>query len=103
MKRILSSALALSLFGASAAFADPYDHGYRGDYGYRHYRSYRHRDDNGAAIVAGLGVLALFAVLASQHHDHDGWYERDRGYYHDDDGYYRSYDRDGYDYGYRGY
>jgi hypothetical protein len=106
MKRILGTALAFSLIGATAASADPYDHGYRSDhsYGYRDYHSYRRHDDNGAAIFAGLGILTLAAVLASQHRDHDGWYDRDHGYYRNDDGYYRNYDRgDGYSYGYSGY
>jgi hypothetical protein len=106
MKRLLSAALALSLFGGTAAFADPYDHGDRGynGYGYnyhdRDYRSYHRHGDNGAAVVAGLGILTLAVVLASQHHhDHDGWYNRDRGY--DGDGYYRDgYGRDGYGGGY---
>jgi len=94
MKRLLSAALAFSLIGSTAAFADPYGHGY----GDRDYRYGRH-DDNGAAIVFGLGVLTLAAVLASQHNDHDGWYDRDRGYYRGDDGYYR----DGYARDYNGY
>ena len=103
MKRLLSAALAFSLIGSTAAFADPYDHGYGGyrDRGYGNYgysynyrdRDYRYRrhNDNGAAIVFGLGFLTLAAVLASQHHDHDGWYDRDGGYSRDDDGYYRGY------------
>jgi Ni/Co efflux regulator RcnB len=96
MKRLLSAALAFSLIGSTAAFADPYGHAYGygnhgyGNYGYsdRDYR-YRRHNDNGGAIVFGLGVLTLAAVLASQHHEHDGWYDRDRGYYRGDDGYYR--------------
>jgi hypothetical protein len=121
MKRLISAAkgliagtLALSLLGATAASAAPVDRGipiqYR-DNGYRH-----RGDDNGAAIAAGVGFLALMAILASQHRDHDGWSDRgydrgdwgrDRGY-NNDRGYggYGGYDRGngGYDngYGYRG-
>src|SRR6185312_13083547 len=101
MKRLIGAALALSLLGATAASAaaapnvapralqqiDYRDH------------SYRHRDNgNGAAVVAGIGFLALAAILASQNnHDHDGWYRHD-GYWHDRDYGYRNYDR-----GYGGY
>jgi hypothetical protein len=104
MKRFLSAALAFSLIGSTAAFADPYGHGHGYGYGDRDYR-YRRHNDNGAAIVAGLGVLTLAAVLASQHHDRDGWYDRDPGYYRGDDGYYRDgyardYDSNGFGYGY---
>jgi hypothetical protein len=118
MKRLISAAkgliagtLALSLLGATAASAAPINRGipiqYR-DNGYRH-----RGDDNGAAIAAGVGFLALMAILASQHRDHDGWSDRgygqgdwgrDRGY--DNDRGYGGYDRGngGYDngYGYRG-
>src|SRR5262249_39513060 len=69
---------------------------------------YRPRDKaNGPAIAAGIGFLALTAILASQaNHDHDGWYRHD-GYWHDRDYGYRNYDR-GYGYsqpygGYRGW
>ena len=118
MKRLISATLALSLLGATAASAAPVNRAipiqYRDD-------GYRHRgDDNGPAIAAGVGFLALMAILASQHRDHDGW--RDRGYdqggwgRRDDDrgygnggydrgygngGYERGYDN-GYGYGYRG-
>lgn len=96
MKRFVSAALALSLLGGTAAAAAPYDNGTN------HYRT-RH-GDNGAAVVAGIGLLALVAILASQQrhhrHYHSGWYNRD-GRYHDN-GYARSYD---YQYGdnYDGY
>lgn len=114
MKRLISATLALSLLGATAASAAPVNRGipiqYR-DNGYRH-----RGDDNGAAIAAGVGFLALAAILASQHRDHDGWRERgyDRGDWgrRDDDRGYGGYDRGygnggygrGYDngYGYRG-
>src|SRR6185312_8835753 len=95
MKRLISAALALSLLGATAASAAP-THGPIAPVDYRH--SYRHHDNgNGAAIAAGIGFLALTAILASQNHDRD-WYDRDRDYR------YRSYDR-GYGYAapYRGY
>jgi hypothetical protein len=80
MKRLISTTLALSLLGATAASAAP---AYRG--GAIEYRDGYHRDaDNGAAIVVGVGLLALLAVMASQDHrrayDRDDWGRR----YHDD-------------------
>ena len=85
MKRLVSAALALSLLGGTAAAAAPYDNGAR------HYRA-RH-GDNGAAVAAGIGLLALVAILASQQHQHRhyhrGWYNRDGRDY--DNGYARSY------------
>ena len=80
MKNLVSVVLALSLLGGSAAVAAPYDHGgqgynssyddqVRGD-------NYRGRDNNGGEIVAGVGILTLAAILASQHRHH-GWHNRD--------------------------
>lgn len=107
MKRLISATLALSLLGATAAAAAPYDYNTRGyngghtnqaygsGYGSRDRGDYnRGRGDNGAAF-AGLGLLAFAAILASQHHHHyhHGWYNRDRGSY----GYG---DNRGYDYNY---
>ena len=91
MKGLVSATLALSLLGGTAASAHDYRYGY-GDRDYHRgynddsYR-YHHRND-GAAIAAGIGLVALVAILASQHHHyHDGWHSdgdwRDRG-----DGYY---------------
>ncbi len=71
MKRLISATLALSLLGATAASAAPYgygDQGYSDGYG-NSYRDDAYRDrgtDNGAAIVAGVGLLALVAIMASQ-------------------------------------
>jgi|SRR5579871_1195971 len=103
MKRLVSAALALTMLSGTAAVAAPYDHGGQGYYnGYgNQYR--RHDGNNGAAIVAGVGILALAAILASQHHHHqyhDGWYGRDGGRY--GNGYNQGY---GYNYGnqYQGY
>ena len=96
MKRLISAALALSLLGATAASAAP---------AYRpapvDYRDHRHYDDgNGAAVAAGIGFLALAAILASQNHrDHDGW--RDREWHDRDD--WRDRDWRDRDYGYRSY
>lgn len=95
MKRLTSAVLAVTLLGATAASADPYDHGGYNGNGYYdqrgdHYRGYRRHDD-GAAVAVGIGALALVAILASQNHRHH--HHR----YHD-----RQYGRDGYsgDYGY---
>ena len=102
MKGLVSTTLALSLLGGTAASAQdyPYDNGdrdfHRGYYDDSYHR-YHHRND-GAAIAVGIGIVALAAILASQHHHHyhEGWHGdgdwRDRG-----DGYF-SYD-DGYAYG----
>jgi len=95
MKRLLSAVLALSLLGGTAAAAAPYDNGYN----YTH----RRHGDNGAAVVAGIGLLALVAILASQHrqhrHYHSGWYNGryydngyGRSYRYQDDNYYDGYD-----------
>jgi|GEM_PF-4682447 len=63
MKRLLSIILATALAGGTAAYAGPHGHGgYHGHPGYHH----RHHGDDGAAIAAGLGALALFAIIASQ-------------------------------------
>ena len=65
MKRLLSAALALTLLGGSAAYADPHGYGHRDNYyGERHH--WRHHDDTGAAVAAGVGIFALMAILASQ-------------------------------------
>jgi hypothetical protein len=60
MKRLLSIALALSLLGGSAAVAAPYGYGNRG---------YSHGNNNGA-LFAGLGIVALAAILASRNNNH---------------------------------
>ena len=116
MKCLLSAALALSLLGGTAAVAAPYDRGgynsgyydqdYNAGYGDRDRRdNYRGRgDNNGAAVVAGIGILALAAILASQNHRnhrhyHQGWHNGRYGYR---DGYNRgyNYDYNNRDYGY---
>ena len=84
MKRLVSAALALSLLGTTAAVAAPYGNG--NFYNRDNYRG--HGDGNGAAIVAGVGLVTLAAILASQHH-HRHWH---RGWY----------GNDGYSYGYNG-
>jgi hypothetical protein len=86
MKRLISATLALSLLGVTAASAAPY--GYDRGYGYdNQYRDSGYRsDNNGAAIAAGVGFLALAAILASQNHRD---FYSDRGYrggWHDDHG-----------------
>jgi len=101
MKRLISSVLALSLLGATvatAANAAPVNRPIP-------VRDYRyHHNDNGAAIAAGIGFVALAAILASQNHrDRDYGYYRD-SYYRDRDWHYDRdrYDRDRYDNGYYG-
>ena len=113
MKRLISSVLALSLLGATvatAANAAPVNRPIP-------VRDYRHGNDNGAAIAAGIGFVALAAILASQNNRdrdygyyNDGYY-RDRGWDHRDWRYDRGrYDRgryfdnryDAYSHGYRG-
>jgi hypothetical protein len=102
MKRLVCATLALSLLGGSASVAAPYDHGgqgYNGGYD-NQYRG--HGGNNGGAIVAGVGILALAAILASQqhhHHYHQGWYNRDDGRYGYGNGYNQNYG-DGYNQGY---
>lgn len=93
MKRLISAALALSLLGATAASAAPVNHGTQVQYR----DSYRRHDDNGAAVAAGIGFIALAAILASQNNrDRDDY--RDRSWDHRDYGYDR-----GYSNSYRGY
>ena len=121
VKRLVSATLALTLLGGSAAVAAPYDHGgnqgYNGGYGnaYRGDNYRGHDGNNSGAIVAGVGILALAAILASQHrhhHYHYGWYNgggdgssyNNRYYYGDGGryGYYNGYnDGDGDQYGNR--
>ena len=110
MKRLISSVLALSLLGATvatAANAAPVNRPIP-------VRDYRYHDnDNGAAIAAGIGFVALAAILASQNnHDRGDWYYRD-GYYRDrgwdhrdwryDRGRYYDNRYDAYSHGYRGW
>jgi hypothetical protein len=104
MKRLISATLALTLLGSTAAVAAPYDYGRYDNRGY--HGDYRGHSDNSGAIVAGLGLLAFAAILASQNHDHyqhryhHGWY----GNRYDDRGYGNGgYGDRGYGYGYQGY
>jgi hypothetical protein len=98
MKRLVSAALALSLIGSTAAVADPYGHGRWGGYSHQDRGDFR-RGDNGAGLAIGLGVglLALGAIAASQHHERDYNRYDNRGYgygggsYYDQGGYAPSY------------
>ena len=107
MKRLVCAALALSLIGSTAAVAHPFGHsGNWGGYSHQDRGDYR-RGDNGAGLAIGLGVglFALAAIAASQHHERD--YDRydDPGYrygggnYYGRGGYAPSYDG-GYSAGY---
>jgi hypothetical protein len=77
MKRLICATLALSLLGATAASAGPYNRG--GGYHHRHHGG-GGRGDGAALIGLGIGLFALGAIAASS--------QRDRGY----DRYYDSYD-----------
>ena len=84
MKRLVSATLALSILGSTAASAASYgyrDQGYNGGYADQ-YRAdgYRGRHGNdGSAVVAGIGLLALTAILASQHRHHQRYHDDWRG------------------------
>ena len=110
MKRLVCAALAITLLGTTAAVADPYGRGGQGYYNGNDNRGYstgyrRGGDGDGGAILAGVGLLTLAAILASQHHHHwhQGWYGHD-GYRYDGDHYGSPYGRSygSYD-GYNGY
>lgn len=66
MKRLLTAALILSMLGGSAAIAAPYNND-------RGYSSQRHGDGNDNAVIAGVGILALAAIFASQNHGQAGY------------------------------
>lgn len=67
LKKLLGATLALSLLGSSAALAAPYGHG---DFGHRDFGHSYHRGGNDGALMAGVGLFALAAILAtSQNHD----------------------------------
>ncbi len=110
MKRLVCAALALSLIGSTAAFAHD-NEGNWGGYSQQDRGDYR-RGDNGAGLAIGLGVglFALAAIAASQHHDrgYDRYDNRGYGYgggnYYGQGAYgsgygggYGSYGRGGYD------
>ena len=75
MKRLICATLALTLLGATAASAGPYNRG--GGYHHRHHGGGGR--DNGALIGLGIGLFALGAIAASS--------QRDRGYDRYDDRY----------------
>ena len=95
MKGLVSATLALSLLGGTAASAQDYRDRYGDADFHRAYYDdayyYHHHRNDGAAIAVGIGIVALAAILASQHHHdhfryHDGWYS-DGGWNDRGDGY----------------
>lgn len=74
MRKTIAAALAaLTFAGAMATTAEAHDRRYR----------HSHRDNDGAAVAAGIAGLAIGAALASGQRDR-GYYDnryRDRGYY----------------------
>ena len=75
MKKLIGAALILSMLGGSAAVAAP---------AYSNNRGYSDHHDNSGAVVAGVGLLALAAIFASQNNHDDYGYRSD--YRHDDRG-----------------
>jgi hypothetical protein len=72
MKRLISAALALTLLGATAASAQPYNRGGG------HYRGHHGGRGDGAAILGlGIGLLALGAIASSSQGDryNDRYYD----------------------------
>ncbi|MDE2182665.1 MAG: hypothetical protein KGJ78_06545 [Alphaproteobacteria bacterium] len=85
MKRLIAATIGLALLASTPAMAGDW-HGrdrYDG-------QSYRHEDNSGAIVAFGVGLAAL-AIIASQNHDRDGYYARERY------GYGPDYDRRDYD------
>ena len=64
MKRLICTALALSMLGATAASAQPFRHG-----GYGYGGGWHRHDDTGALIGLGVGLFALGAIAAASDHD----------------------------------
>ena len=67
---LIPSVLALSLFGATAASAQPF----RGGYGHGYGHGGWHGGNAGALIGLGVGLFALGALAASSQHDR--YYDR---------------------------
>jgi len=92
MRKLLTTGLAALTFASSLAVAGAADarpRAYDRYYGERHDGRYyrRHRDNDGAAVAAGVVGLALGAALASGSNGRSrGYY--DRGYYDYGGGYY---------------
>lgn len=84
LKRLLCATLALSLMGATAASARPWNSGHHADnrshysHSYGHgdrygWRGERHHGNDGAAAVLGIG-LGLFALAAIASSNDDRYY-----------------------------
>lgn len=70
MKRLLVTALILSMLGSSAVIAAPYR---QDDRGYS-------RSNNNGAVIAGLSIFALAAILASQNNHRTRYSQYNRGF-----------------------
>jgi opacity protein-like surface antigen len=81
LKRLVCATLALSLMGATAASARPWNSGHHADrshYSYSHgdrygWRGDRHYRNDGAATALGIG-LGLFALAAIASRNDDRYY-----------------------------
>lgn len=72
MKRLICATLALTLLGATAASAGPYNRG--GGY-HRHHGGWNGGRGDGAALIGlGIGLFALGAIAASSQQDR--YYDR---------------------------
>jgi hypothetical protein len=64
MKRLICAALALTMLGATGAFAQPFHPS-----GYSYGGGWHRHDDTGALIGLGVGLFALGAIAAASNLD----------------------------------